>query len=114
MKESNAVIFSQRASNFPNSFDGLWILNRLRNPAMAELRTANELYVPWFRLKFSARLPLHIFPKVWNEFNNTQLKNIQNVKTFKEKLNHYFLDDLAPIVRCNRPFCRDCFPVAQE
>ena len=70
----------------PNSFDGTWILNRLRNPNMVELRTANELFVPKFRILFSARLPLHTFPKVWNEFSNAKLKNTPNVKTFKEYL----------------------------
>ena len=95
----------------PPSFNGTWVLNSLRNNTNAGLRTATELYVPWHRLNFSARLPLHFFPKIWNEVNDKKLKNTMNVKTFKENLKKYFLDDMASEVKWYRAFCRDCFPL---
>ena len=94
----------------PHSFHGIWAQNRYRNPTTAELRTATDLYIPKFRLMFAARLPLHHFPKVWNDFCEKTIKNITNVNTFKDKLKEYFLEDLASVVKCKRPFCRDCFP----
>ena len=102
----------------PYSFHGIWVQNRYKNPATAALRaqvrTATELFIPKFRLQFAAKLPLHRFPKIWNEFTEKSIKNITNVNTFKSKLKEYFLEDLASVVKCNRPFRRDCFPSQLE
>ena len=68
----------------PPSFDGTWVLNSLRNTTNAGLRTATELYIPRHCLNFSARLPLHFFPKIWNEVNDKKLKNTMNATTFKQ------------------------------
>ena len=94
----------------PGSFDGLWPYNRDRNERGATLRNAGDLYVPRACLAFNARLPLHSFPKLWNNFNSVALKSTVNPNIFKNNLKTYFLDDLAASVNCNRAFCRDCFP----
>ena len=94
----------------PSSFHGTWVLNRSRNTVTAGLRTASELFIPRYRINFAARLPLHFFPKVWNDITDNKLKNTTNVETFKNNLKKYFLDDMASEVRCDRPFCRDCYP----
>ena len=85
-------------------------MNRDRNVRGATLRNAKDLFVPRARLAFNARLPLHSFPKLWNNFNNEALKLTTNTNSFKKNLKTYFLDDLAPSVQCNRAFCRDCYP----
>ena len=97
-------------NTLPGSFDGLWPLNRERNVRGATLRNAGDLYIPRARLAFNARLPLHSFPKLWNNFNNEALKLNTNPISFKNSLKTHFLDDLASSVQCNRAFCRDCYP----
>ena len=97
-------------NTLPGSFDGLWPYNRDRHERGATLRNAAELFIPRARLAFNARLPLHSFPKLWNDFNNEALKATVSSNIFKNNLKNYFLDDLAAAVRCNRAFCRDCYP----
>ena len=94
----------------PGSFDGLWLPNKYKFPATANLRCANDLYIPKHRLDFTARLPLHSFPKLWNEFDDKLLLKNPSTKSFNESLKAYFLDDLASVVQCGRAFCRDCSP----
>ena len=94
----------------PTSFDGLWLPNKYYNPALAGLRKADELYIPQPRIQFCGRLPLHSFPKLWNEFEDKKIKNMQRSNPFKEGLKNYFLNDLAETVHCGRAFCRNCFP----
>ena len=97
-------------SKLPISFDGIWVPNKVRFPATTGLRNADELYVPRHRLKFASRFPLHLFPKTWNDFIDLELKSTTSANTFKLGLKSFFLNDLASEVRCNRAFCRDCFP----
>ena len=97
-------------SKLPTSFDETWVLNKIKHPRTADLRNADELYVPRHRLNFAARLPLHLFPKLWNEFDDFELKSTTSADTLKDGLKSYFLNDLSAEVKCNRAFCRDCFP----
>ena len=94
----------------PGSFDGVWLPNSYFNQTRANLRNKGDLFVPVHRLDYTARLPLHSFPKLWNEFESDKLKKTTSANSFKEGLKDYFLDDLAETVRCGRAFCRDCFP----
>ena len=94
----------------PGSFDGLWLANKFFHPDRANLRNANDLYVPKHRLDFSQRFPLHYLPKLWNDFDCAKLKNTPNHNSFRDGLKEYFLNDLDEIVYCGRAFCRDCFP----
>ena len=103
-------VHSYLYGKLPPSFDGTWVINRLHNPVTAGLRNADLLFVPKHRLEFSARLPFHSFPKLWNNFSEKKLKNTSSVNTFKEGLKCFFLNDLADVVRCRRAFCRDCYP----
>ena len=63
---SNQLQFvrSYQYGKLPHSFDGTWVLNKYHNPATAGLRIANKLFEPNPRIKFTARLPLHSFPKL--------------------------------------------------
>ena len=98
-------------NKLPQSFNGLWTVNRIYNPVRAcRLRNADVYFVPRSRLAFSARLPLNACPKLWNEFLDPEFKNTTSITIFKEGLKKYFLDDLAAEVYCGRAFCRDCFP----
>ena len=67
----------------PGSFDGIWQLNRFKNPATANLRIKNDLFIPRHRIDFTTRLPLHCLPKLWNEFESETLKNNPSTKSFR-------------------------------
>ena len=103
-------VHSYLSNKLPGSFKDLWTANRFHKPATAGLRTADMLFVPRHRIDFTARLPLHALPKLWNNFREPDLKKLTSSNLFKDRLKEYFINDLASEVRCRRIFCRDCFP----
>ena len=98
----------------PTSFDQNWVLKRFHNPSAASLRNSDEFFVPNPRLHFSGRLPLHSLHKLWNNFEDSKLKNTFSAKVFKEGRKKYFLNDLASHVQYKNAFCQDSFPVPAE
>ena len=45
------------------------------------LRNMLDYNIPFARLKFSQKLPLHTFPKVWNDLDEPDIKNTyDNIK----------------------------------
>ena len=92
----------------PPSFDGTWYRNRTIKPEA--LRNSNEFYIPYSRLVFTDRLPLHSIPKTYNELDAPSIKNKLSMVSFKETLSDYLLSSYKDIVHCGRPFCKDCFP----
>ena len=55
----------------PISFSNIWMRKDTMN-----LRNMLDYNIPFERLKFSQRLPLHTFPKVWNDLDEPDIKNI--------------------------------------
>ena len=92
----------------PLSFDGVW--SKIRENKTLNLRNAGDLFIPRARLDFSARLPLHSFPRVFNAFPDKGLQYSENLKKFKGGLKSFYLNNLPSEVNCGRPFCKDCFP----
>ena len=58
---------------------------------------------------FSERLPFHSIPRIYNEFPDNIIKNIPSIKSFKEQLKLFYLNELNSDVFCGRPYCKDCF-----
>jgi hypothetical protein len=50
----------------PDSFNEMWVSNRIRNPDIV-LRNVDNLYVPAHHFATTKRFPLFNFPKVWND-----------------------------------------------
>ena len=73
------------------------------------LRNYLDFRVPFPRLHFSERLPLHSFPKAWNDQLDNELKSISNKNEFRLELKNLFIDRLPATVQCTNAFCRDCF-----
>ena len=107
-------VHSYLNNKVPKSFKNLWPTNKIQNPTTAGLRNSDSLFVPRHRLDYTARLPFHALPRLWNTFSEHELKQVTSPKIFKERLKKYFLTDLASEVRCRRTFCRDCFPNQQN
>jgi hypothetical protein len=87
----------------PSSFSNIWLRKDTLN-----LRNMLDYNIPFARLKFSERLPLHTFPRTWNDFENHDIKCTFEKKKFRFLLKNYFFDRLPDIVACNNPFCRQC------
>ena len=66
----------------PNSFDGVWIRNNLRN--QRQLRNSNEFYIPIAKFKSIERFPLFSFQRLWNNIchENELLNENIHRKTF--------------------------------
>ena len=82
-------VFYAYNNKLPVSFNNVWVTNRDRGIRAATLRDADKLYEPRARLNFTSKLPLHNFPKIWNNFED-HLKNITSASLFKSNLKLYF------------------------
>ena len=93
----------------PASFDNVWTQNcEIDADFNLNLRNYLHFRVPFTRLHFSDRLPLHSFPKLYNSLETEML--VENCKKkFKSKLKALFMDKLPETVRCSNPFCNDCY-----
>ena len=66
-----------------------------------------------FRTTFTLLLPLHRFPRLWNELHHN-LRNIISITIFKRKVSAQQIDlyyMYAQQIRCANRRCRQCFPV---
>ena len=63
-----------------------------------------------FRTTFTSLLPLHRFPRLWNELH-PNLHNIISITIFKRKVSAQQIDLYAQQIRCANRRCRQCFPV---
>ena len=87
----------------PSSFSNIWIRKDTLN-----LRNMLDYKIPFARLKFSERLPLHVFPRTWNDFDEHDIKCTFEKMKFRFLLKTYFFNRLPDVVSCNNPFCRQC------
>ena len=87
----------------PISFSNIWIRKDTMN-----LRNMLDYNIPFARLKLSQRLPLHKFPRVWNDLDKPDIKDTYDKIEFRSILKSYFLDKLPDNVLCNNSFCRQC------
>ena len=93
----------------PSSFSTTWGGEHdLVDQFYLDLRNYRNYRVPFARLNFSEKLPLHSFPKAWNNLDH-ELRDITYKKEFRNKLKDWFLSKLSTNISCNNPFCRDCF-----
>ena len=91
----------------PASFTGLYSTNRETNGAY-ETRQADMFYVPRTKSKYIDKLPLFQFPTIWNTWFN-QI-NVNNSRVcLKRSFKIMCLDSYPAAVKCNNPYCGDCF-----
>jgi len=94
----------------PPSFDNMWTTNRIRRQDQVEIELRNDdlLFIPFTRSDFILRMPLHLFPKCWNDFENEDLKFIRNKIEFNLKLKDFLLEKLSATINCRRLLCPSC------
>ena len=63
--------------------------------------------IPMSRTTFSAQLPTHAFPKIWNSLPYSTLC-IHKRHIFKSSIKSQFISNYSNLVTCNNPFCPDC------
>jgi len=61
-------------------------------------------------MNLTERQPLTHFPKVWQNFENENIKFIRNKLEFKQKLKEHLLGLLKNVVTCDRLLCPQCHP----
>jgi hypothetical protein len=78
------------------SFEKIWVtnFNRRENEDLPNLRNDEEVAVPFARTNFAQKMPLSLFPKIWNEFSNI-IKYDLNKILFNAKLKEIMMSDLA-------------------
>ena len=89
----------------PRSFSNLWVINAEFNNRY-NLRNNNDYRIPFHRIELVKRFPICRLPKVWNEFLDANIKNLQSRPSFKSKLKKYLLSEISSI--CNRLLCPTC------
>ena len=70
-------------------------------------RQSNSFHTPLPRTKFSLKQPNHVFPRIWNNFNQTLSLNETRASLKKQYKSHIFSTYLN-IVVCNNPSCIMC------
>ena len=85
----------------PNSFDGVWIRNNLRN--QRQLRNSNEFYIPIAKFKSIERFPLFSFQRLWNNICHEKELLNENIprKIFALNLKKEFLKTICQNINCN-------------
>jgi len=72
------------------------------------LRNSDDLYIPVAMLKQSEKHPLYLFPKLWSEFDNENVKILRDTSMFNVALKKHLFDQLPANVVCTRLFCPSC------
>lgn len=110
------VQFMQQFSNgfLPNIFTEVWTTNAARalgNIHGYPLRNSENLYIPPARLASTEKHPLHLFPRLWADLNENQLKFIRDKNEFNSKFKKFLLNKLKSNFKCSRLFCPSCHQV---
>ena len=100
----------------PISFNNVWVKRenwRGENFSIT-LRNSDDFYIPTALLSQTERQPYYLFPKLWCEFQNNDIKIIRNHVEFNVALKNYLLNELPVEVLCNRLFCPSCSILSDE
>ena len=95
----------------PSLFDNVWVTAEAHFQA-GEIRYAlqnrENFYLPICRLTSLEKHPYFMFPRLWQEFDNENVKIVRDTCEFKTKLKKYFLNKLNSNYTCNRLLCPHC------
>ena len=76
----------------------------LNRPTTRQLNLANYTRP---RTKFTSLLPLHMFPKIWNELG-TYYHNITQISRFKRIVRAHYINNYKKSIRCDNIRCIQC------
>lgn len=89
--QSILFVHSFKFHKLPPAFDETWVQNNQLNPYV--LRNGSDYNIPNIRYIYLFSHPLFIFPRNWNNLNN-DMKNIEDLSTFKNALRKQLLDEI--------------------
>ena len=94
----------------PISFNDIWSRNNIRNSGENEIQLRNHDQLQFIHSNFAKLdlFPLFDYPKVWQSFQEEQLKIIRKSTLFDSRSKKIFLDDLSSRPVCQRLFCPAC------
>lgn len=105
--ETGLFMFDFLSGRLPSSFDSYFRLN----PDHL-VRIPHTFYMERPRTKFSADLPRHNFPRIWNNlYDNILIQATAPMlrrKLFKNLIKKTCLNNYLAVVTCTNPFCLDC------
>jgi hypothetical protein len=103
----NMVFFMHqlKTKKLPESFQTLQYFTQSQRPT----RQINIAKTKRARTKFSQLLPLHTFPKTWNEIE-TVYRCIDSALTFKSEFRAHLLNKYMNTAKCSNARCMQCFP----
>ena len=82
----------------PTSFDNYWLRNEDRRFAGAVLRNSSEFHTPHSRLSTTDKIPRQSFPRLWNSFDNENIKSIAKKNLFNLNFKHIFSTSWSQIM----------------
>ena len=97
--------------HLPISFKDVWITQEARRQADNVeylLRNSENFYTPLSRLYTLDSHPYFLFPKMWQNFREENLKIIRDKSKFNIQLKEFFLNKLNTNFICNRLLCPHC------
>jgi len=98
-------MYQHKHGILPRSFSNLDYFASSDKPQTRQYNLANCTRC---RTKFTSLLPLHMFPKIWNELGSCYQEKISLGK-FKSAVRVHYLSTYRSSVRCQNTRCRQCF-----
>ncbi len=104
----NVLIFMHKLKyhKLPASFNTLEYFKYREQPFTRQTKLAN---CPRARTIYTSLLPLHQFPRTWNELG-LDFHDILTVWRLKRQVKYSILTAYDNFVHCNNARCRQCFP----
>ena len=97
--------------HLPASFNDVWITQEARRQADNVeylLRNSENFYTPMSRLFTLDNHPYFLFPKMWENFKEENIKILRDKNQFNTKLKEFLLNKLNDNYVCNRLLCPHC------
>ena len=97
--------------HLPTSFNDVWITQEARRQADNVeylLRNSENFYTPMSRLFTLDNHPYFLFPKMWENFKEENIKILRDKNQFNTKLKEFLLNKLNDNYVCNRLLCPHC------
>ena len=97
--------------HLPTSFNDVWITQEARRQADNVeylLRNSENFYTPMSRLFTLDNHPYFLFPKMWENFKEENIKILRDKNQFNTKLKEFLLNKLNDNYVCNRLLSPHC------
>jgi len=94
----------------PVSFNNIWITDDAFRSGLSStpLRNIDDFYIPFARLTQTANHPYFLFPRLWDDFKQENIKSLRNKIEFHKELKHYSINNLLFTADCQHLFCPSC------